>query len=103
MLMKPLSDVSPSLLWGNILHEAVQQCFSQSRWDIEFVDSLIDTLVEERLLDLVRLSINSEQAKAELKKRAAGIVAFGTQYVGYEPKVTIFHRSALQSTNLCTG
>lgn len=89
LLLKPLTDKSPSLLWGNILHETVQRCFTESRWDLQFIELSIDDLVEDRLHDLVRLGISEQEAKAQLKRRSAGIEAFGTRFVASEPKVIL--------------
>ena len=55
LLLKPLTDISPSLLWGNVLHEAVQRCFTETQWDLHFINTVINDLVDERFLDLVRL------------------------------------------------
>src|SRR5260370_814112 len=37
-LLSSTSNVTPSLVWGNMLHEIMQACLAHGRWDARFID-----------------------------------------------------------------
>ena len=86
-LVRKSSDVTPSLVWGNMLHEVVQQCLMSQRWDEQFIDQIIDEIIMAGLEDLVKISFTVSQAKVELQRRAEGLKTFGKKYIGEVTKV----------------
>ncbi|EIN04726.1 Dna2-domain-containing protein [Punctularia strigosozonata HHB-11173 SS5] len=77
------SGASPSLVWGNMLHEVVQSCLKEGRWDEGFISSLINGVVRtpSGLSSLVTIGCDVEAAKKELNARAVGIKVFGERYI----------------------
>jgi DNA replication factor Dna2 len=84
------SEVTPSLLWGNMLHEVVQTCLSSERWEESWIHECINDVIMTGLEELVRIGIGIEEARKELKLRAKGLRTFSEKYIGHTPKVDIF-------------
>ncbi|ESK91611.1 dna replication helicase dna2 [Moniliophthora roreri MCA 2997] len=85
-LVRSSTDVSPALVWGHMLHTVFQTCLSSKRWDDVWLDEQIDGAVRANLMDLVRINMDVEQAKREVKARAKGIQTFFDRYLSIEPK-----------------
>lgn len=86
-MVRSSSDVTPSLIWGNMLHEVMQTCLSVSRWDDKFVDKKIAEVAQGGLGELLRIDMGVEQAIIEVKTRAKGLKAFSDKYIAQSPKV----------------
>lgn len=87
-MVRSSSDVTPSLVWGNMLHEVMQTCLSVSRWDEKFVNKKIAEVVQGGLGELLRITMDVEQAIIEVKTRAKGLKAFSDKYIAQSPKVS---------------
>lgn len=87
-LVRSTSDVTPALVWGNILHEVMQLCLSENRWEQSWVEERIDEAVKKNLVNIVRIEMTVEEASAEVKLRAKGLLAFAKKYLGAQPKVS---------------
>ncbi|KAG8887928.1 Tripartite DNA replication factor [Tulasnella sp. 332] len=79
-------NVTEASTWGTMLHEVMQACLSEGRWDKPFIDEKTDQVVREGLGELLRISIGVEKAKEEVRTRAVGVQAFSEKFVGDEPK-----------------
>jgi hypothetical protein len=86
----PSSPNTPSLLYGNILHEVIQECLKQDRWDSDFIEREIDTRLENDLGELLRVNLKVEEAKQAILERGKGVGIFGERYIGASPKVLAF-------------
>jgi DNA replication ATP-dependent helicase Dna2 len=92
MLVHSSSDITPSLVWGNILHEVMQGCLREGQWGGEWIDERIERVVRageggRGMGDLVRLGVGVEEAVREVKARAGGLKTFGERYMAHSPKV----------------
>lgn len=88
------TDITPSLVWGNILHEVMQACLRAGRWDDVWIEERIAEEVrrEKGLGDLVKLGgVGVEEAVREVKARAGGLKVFGEKYMRNLPKVSDFN------------
>jgi len=74
-----------------MLHEIMQACFADGRWDSTFIDNKTTEIVHAGMESLVRLDVNVETAKAEIRKRAKGLEAFSCRFIGDSPKVSCFY------------
>ena len=86
-MVRSTSDVTPALVWGNILHEVMQTCLGDNNWDDRRVNSKITEVVKNNLGDLLSINIGAEQAIHEVKARAVGLKTFSQRYIAQEPKV----------------
>ncbi|KAI0635451.1 Dna2-domain-containing protein [Trametes polyzona] len=89
-MIRSSSDVTPSLVWGHMLHEVMQTCLSVARWDDKFMDKKIAEVVQGSLEELLRIDIGIEQAIIEVKARAKGLKAFAEKYMAPSPKPEAF-------------
>ncbi|KAJ3575988.1 hypothetical protein NP233_g746 [Leucocoprinus birnbaumii] len=85
-LVRSTSDVTPALVWGNILHEVMQLCMSENRWEQDWVEERIEEIVRKNLVNIVRIEMTVEEATKEVKMRAKGLIAFADKYLGAQPK-----------------
>lgn len=86
-MVRSSSDVTPSLIWGNMLHEVMQTCLSVARWDDKFMDKKIAEVAQAGLGELLRIDMGVEQAIIEVKTRAKGLKVFAEKYIAQSPKV----------------
>ncbi|GLB41287.1 putative DNA replication factor Dna2 [Lyophyllum shimeji] len=85
-LVRSTSDTTPSLVWGSMLHEVMQSCLREGRWETAWVDQKIDEVVLRGLNELIKINVTIEQAKREVTTRAKGLVAFAERYISDLPK-----------------
>ena len=70
-----------------MLHEVVEACLSEGRWDTKFINDEIDDVCRHRLPDLMRIEMSVEEVAEKLKERAVGLEMFSKRYIGKTPKV----------------
>ena len=87
-LVHSSSDITPSLVWGSILHEVMQKCLSENCWDERWIEDKIDEAVRASLGDLFKLNVSVEDAKREIIGRAKGLQVFSQRYLSERPKVS---------------
>ncbi|KAJ7761485.1 DNA replication factor Dna2-domain-containing protein [Mycena maculata] len=85
-LVRSSSDISPALVWGNILHEVMQACLSSGRWDDVWVNEKIEEVIREYISDIAKINLSVEDARHEIKLRAKGLKAFSEKYISDSPK-----------------
>jgi len=83
----PSSPHTPALIYGNVLHEVVQACLRQKRWDSAFVEQQIVSHLNDVMGELLRIDIKLEDAKQAILERGKGVGIFGERYFGEVPKV----------------
>ncbi|KAI9068877.1 Dna2-domain-containing protein [Trametes sanguinea] len=89
-MVRSSSDVTPALVWGNMLHEVMQTCLSVERWDDKFINKCIEEVAQRGLGELLRIDMGIDQAITEVKARAKGIKAFSEKYIAPSPKPDAF-------------
>lgn len=70
-----------------MLHQVMQDCLGEGRWEKTFVEDRIDKVVRGAIPELLRIDVGVEKAKEEVRKRAIGVRAFAEKFIGKEPKV----------------
>ncbi|KAI0029725.1 Dna2-domain-containing protein [Vararia minispora EC-137] len=78
----PSSPHTPSLLYGNVLHEVVQACLVQNRWDAPFIDQKVEENLQSSLGELLRVDVRVEEAKQAILERGKAVGIFGGRYIG---------------------
>ncbi len=86
-LVRATSDITPALVYGSVLHEVLQRCLREDRWEQTFLDTCIEETVQAMLGDLVKLGVSKEVARREVADRARGLIPFQQRYLTDEPKV----------------
>ncbi|KAI0290851.1 AAA domain-containing protein [Multifurca ochricompacta] len=85
-LVRAPSPPSPALVYGTILHDVLQKCLKEKRWDARWIEAHVDTALSMAFGDLVRAGVTLSAAKDEILRRAAGVETFGQRYIGNKPK-----------------
>ncbi|KAF8876665.1 DNA replication factor Dna2-domain-containing protein [Infundibulicybe gibba] len=85
-MMRSSTDVTPALVWGNMLHEVMQACLSSGRWEARWIQQKISDVVQKGLSELVKLDTTIEQAHREMTTRAKGLSSFSAKYMAQTPK-----------------
>lgn len=82
------SDVTPALVWGNLLHEVMERCLKEQKWDQSWIDERINeiTTQPQGLGELIKIDSTVDLARRDLKIRAKGIVSFAEKYISDKPK-----------------
>ncbi|KAF5339801.1 hypothetical protein D9611_009204 [Ephemerocybe angulata] len=85
-LVRASNDISPALVWGNMLHEVMQNCLSEKRWEEEWINEQIEEVLLNGLGMLLALNVSIVTARTELRKRAIGLQIFKERYISDVPK-----------------
>ncbi|KAG1727676.1 Dna2-domain-containing protein [Suillus paluster] len=85
-LVRSTLDVTPSLIWGNMLHEVVQICMAEQRWDERFVEEHTEEIIKKNIAELVKINVGVDEAKREVKARSKGLRVFSERYIAENPK-----------------
>ena len=88
-LVRSSSDITPSLVWGNMLHEVMQTCLNTGRWEEAWITERISEVINNGFMELVKIGVGAEQAKRELNSRAKGLRKFAEKYIATVPKVSL--------------
>jgi DNA replication ATP-dependent helicase Dna2 len=88
-MVRSSTDITPALVWGNMLHEVMQRCLKDDKWNEVFLTQCIDRAVQGRLGDLVKIGVTEETAKREVLDRSRGLQVFAEKYLSQKPKVSM--------------
>jgi len=88
-LVRSTSDTTPALVWGSMLHEVMQRCLLEKRWDEVWIDKYLHDVISGGLGELVKLGFSEEVALMEMRERAKGFKVFAERYLGNVPKVIV--------------
>jgi DNA replication ATP-dependent helicase/nuclease Dna2 len=79
------------VVWGNFLHEVVQESLAARTWDKQSIENRIDSVIRspEALGQLVKLGVGIEKARFEVRARAGGLQRFAERFVGSDVKVCL--------------
>jgi len=72
-----------------MLHEIMQRCLLEEKWDDAFMQKCINDTVSAGLADLVKVGVEEETAKREITDRASGLKTFQQKYLSDLPKVVL--------------
>jgi len=90
-LVRTVNETQPSSVWGHILHDVMEACLSEDRWDTKFIDDEIDDASRRRLPELLMIQMSVEEVAEKVKERAVGLEVFSKRYMGKVPKVGMSH------------
>ncbi|KIK37375.1 hypothetical protein CY34DRAFT_92854 [Suillus luteus UH-Slu-Lm8-n1] len=85
-LVRSSLDVTPSLIWGNVVHEVMQICMAEQRWDDRFIEEHTEEIIKKNLAELVKINVSVDEAKREVKARSRGLRVFSERYIAETPK-----------------
>ncbi|CUA71193.1 DNA replication ATP-dependent helicase Dna2 [Rhizoctonia solani] len=71
------------LVWGNLLHEVVQDCLAAGTWSRAAITSAINRVLRDpaSLSQLFRVDRSLQEAEDELRQRAGGLEGFARRFI----------------------
>ena len=97
LLVRSSSDVSPSLVFGNMLHDVMQRCLLSRNWDVESVSGFVHEAVQDNLKALFQLKMGEGEAEREVMTRAENLLHFSRRYIRTDEKVRRIGQHKLHS------
>ena len=79
--IKATSESSPPMLYGTVLHEIFQEAMKASRWDGDWLEELIDTLLARHIEELYQNNLNTDAARAHLRTKIPELQAWAEVFV----------------------
>ena len=86
-----------------MLHEVMQRCLLEQKWDEVWIDKCLHDAILDGLGELVKLGLSEEVALVEMRERSKGFKVFAQRYLGDVPKVNCFLLSSLFIQTKKTG
>jgi DNA replication ATP-dependent helicase Dna2 len=99
-MVRSTSDVTPAIVWSNMLHEIMQTCLATQKWDEFNVEDLIEDAVMKDLPEIVKVESSIEDAKRELKLRSKGLKVFSSCNIADTPKDDLLSQASQSQTDV---
>ena len=84
--VKATNEASPPQIYGNILHEILQEAMSANRWDTEWLGQLIEALVLRHIESIYGIQLEFNQAVDYLKGKMPELQAWAALFINAQPK-----------------
>lgn len=86
--VKATSDSNQSTTYGHMLHEIFQAAMKANRWDVEWMNTTIESIAARHLEDLFGLNIELVIAVEHLQARVIDLQAWAEIFIAAKPKVS---------------
>lgn len=86
-IIRTVGGAAPPLVYGNMLHELMQACLSEERWDDEWRKEKIDEILKGEVQTLWSMDLSIDKAREEMLDKSKEFGAFKDQFVGEAPGV----------------
>jgi DNA replication ATP-dependent helicase Dna2 len=80
-------SASPSLVYGNMIHELMQSAMIEQKWDDEWRRKKIQDIVAEQVGQLWTMDLSVDRAVETMMDKSKELEAFSALFVGENPKV----------------
>lgn len=87
-IIRTVGGSNPSLVYGNMLHELMQACMTEGRWEDEWREAKIDEIVAREVQTLWTMDVEVEKAREQMRDKSNAFGDFKELFVGKQPKVT---------------
>ncbi|KAI5475195.1 DNA replication ATP-dependent helicase Dna2 [Pseudohyphozyma bogoriensis] len=81
---------TPSLVYGNMLHELMQACLSEGKWDEEWRREKIKEILKRGVMELWSIELEVDVALEMMVEKSKGFEAFRDLFVGQKPSSAAF-------------
>ena len=85
--IKATSEMTESQVYGHILHEIFQEAMKANRWDVQWMESTIQSIASRYLEDLIAINVDPSRAIDHLRSKATDLQAWAEVFVSAEPTV----------------
>ncbi|TDZ51665.1 DNA replication ATP-dependent helicase/nuclease DNA2 [Colletotrichum trifolii] len=102
--VKATSEATPPLVYGTLLHEIFQEALMANRWDLRFLSSVIDKVLEKHVEDLYKIKVGMSIAREHLQSKMAELSGWASAFVSPQPQLdaVILDRNG-KKANMCVS
>lgn len=86
-IIRSTGPPTPSLVYGNMLHEVMQRSFTANRWDDTFRKDVINSIIAEHGADLWSMDLSFDAARENVLEKSKDFESFADRFVADKPKV----------------
>lgn len=76
------------MVWGQMIHDIMQECLITGSWDHDFISTQIKNTVKRRYLDVLRLNEDMDDCERKLRSRLSTLSDFEQEFMGDIPRVS---------------
>ena len=91
-LIRTVGGLTPSLAYGNMLHEMLQDSLLRGQWDEASRTRQIEKQLAKRTAELWSMDLPLDKAREEMTERSKAFADFSLLYIGDKPKVSLQRR-----------
>ena len=89
--IKATGETSKPMVYGKILHEIFQQALSSNKWDVKFLDELVERTIQNHVEGLWELGMrDTNLAVEEIRTKMSELSGWAGVFVAAEPSSTSF-------------
>ncbi|KAF6836512.1 DNA replication ATP-dependent helicase Dna2 [Colletotrichum musicola] len=102
--VKATSEATAPLVYGTMLHEIFQEALMANQWDLQFLSSVIDKVIEKHVEDLYKIKVGTSIAKEHLQSKMAELSSWAAAFVSSQPKLdaVVLDRNG-KKANMCVS
>jgi len=97
--IKASSETTKPLVYGSIIHEAFQEALSKMDFSTEYLEGIIQTLVQRHIEQLYCIDITPADAIVDLREKVCLLQAWASVFVAPEPSIFSFMADHCGSTD----
>lgn len=83
--VKATSEATAPLVYGTILHEIFQAALLENQWDIPFLSTVIDKILDKHVEDLYKIKVGPYLAKEHLQSKMPELSGWAEAFVASQP------------------
>jgi DNA replication ATP-dependent helicase Dna2 len=87
--VKATSLPTPPLVYGTMLHEIFQEALLANQWDLPFLCSVIERIMEKHVEDLYTIKVGLATAREHLQSKMTEITYWAKAFVSSQPQVCV--------------
>jgi DNA replication ATP-dependent helicase Dna2 len=88
--VKATSEASPPQVYGQILHEILQEAMKANRWETAWLNDLIDRVALRYIESIYEIKLDVDQAVTHLRSKMPQLQSWSQLFVSAKPKVRSF-------------
>nr|XP_036587856.1 DNA replication ATP-dependent helicase Dna2 [Colletotrichum truncatum]KAF6798997.1 DNA replication ATP-dependent helicase Dna2 [Colletotrichum truncatum] len=102
--VKATSEATAPLVYGTMLHEIFQEALMANTWDLRFLSTIIDKVIEKHVEDLYKIKVSKSIAREHLQSKMTELSSWATAFVASQPKPdAVIHDRNGKKANMCVS
>ncbi|KAF9876044.1 hypothetical protein CkaCkLH20_06490 [Colletotrichum karsti] len=102
--VKATSEATAPLVYGTMLHEIFQEALMANQWDLKYLSTVIDRVIEKHVEDLYKIKVGTAIAREHLQSKMTELSCWATAFVSSQPKLdAIVQDRNGKKANMCVS